>query len=78
MVFTNFRYVGSNYFDIGSGLPPFSITPSGTTSVQSRTMLVAESVRIDAFDLGADTESGALALAEVARLHNLSGYTPHT
>jgi hypothetical protein len=78
MAFKNFRYAGSTYFDIGSGLLPFSITPSDATSVQARAMLAADRVRADAFDLGADPENGAVAPGEVARLHNLSGYTPQT
>jgi hypothetical protein len=35
MAFKDFRYAGSSYFDIGSGLLPFSITPSDATSVQA-------------------------------------------
>jgi hypothetical protein len=34
MAFKNFGYAGPSYFDIGSGLLPFSITPSEATSVQ--------------------------------------------
>jgi hypothetical protein len=78
MAFKNFRYAGSSYFDIGSGLLPFSITPSDATSVQARAMLAADRVQADAFDLGGDPESGAVAPGEVARLRNLSGYTPQT
>jgi hypothetical protein len=80
MAFKNFRYAGSTYFDIGSGLLPFSITPSDATSVQARAMLAADRVRADAFDLGADPENGAVAPGGggVARLRNLSGYTPQT
>jgi hypothetical protein len=62
------QYAGSSYFDIGSGLLPFSITHSGATSVQARVMLAANHVRADAFDLGADPESGAVAPGEVTRL----------
>jgi hypothetical protein len=78
MAFKNFRYAGSTYFDIGSGLLPFSITPSDATSVQARAMLAADRVRADAFELGADPENGAVAPGEVARLRNLSGYAPQT
>jgi hypothetical protein len=78
MAFKSFRYAGSTYFDIGSGLLPFSITHSDSTSVQARDMLAADRVRADAFDLGADPENGAVAPGEVARLRNLSGYTPNT
>jgi hypothetical protein len=35
MAFKNFRYAGSNYFGIGCGLLPFSITPSDAISVQA-------------------------------------------
>jgi hypothetical protein len=41
-------------------------------------MLAADRMRADAFDLGADPENGAVAPGEVARIHNLSGYTPQT
>jgi hypothetical protein len=39
-------------------------------------MLAAERVLADAFDLGGDPESGTIALGEVSRLRNLSGYVP--
>jgi hypothetical protein len=42
MAFKKFRYAGSSYFDIGSGLLPFSITPSDATSTQARAMLAAD------------------------------------
>jgi hypothetical protein len=57
---------------------PFSITLSDATSVQARAMLAADRVRADAFDLGDDPENGAVSPGEVARLRNLSGYTPQT
>jgi hypothetical protein len=44
MDFKNFWYAGSSYFDIGSGLLPFSITPTDATSVQARAMLAADRV----------------------------------
>jgi hypothetical protein len=75
MAFKNFCYAGSTYFDIGSGLLPFSIAPSDATSVQARAMLAADRVRADAFDLGADPENGAVALgggstySQLKRLH---------
>jgi hypothetical protein len=78
MAFKNFRYAGSSYFDIGSGLLPFSITLTDATSVQARAMLTADQLRADAFDLRADPESGAVAPGEVSRLRNLSGYIPQT
>jgi hypothetical protein len=78
MTFKNFRYAGSGYFDIGSGLLPFSITPSESTYVQARAMLAADHVRVDAFDLGADPMVGAVAPGEVTRLQNISGYIPQT
>jgi hypothetical protein len=40
MALKNFRLEGSTYFDIGSGLFPFSITPADATSSQARSMLV--------------------------------------
>jgi hypothetical protein len=42
MAFKNFRFAGSSYFDIGSGLLPFSITPTDATSVQAPAMLAAD------------------------------------
>jgi hypothetical protein len=78
MTFKNFRYAGSSYFGIGSGLLPFSITPSEATAVQASVMLTVDRFRADAFDLGADPESGALAPGKVVRLRNLSGYIPQT
>jgi hypothetical protein len=78
MAFKKNRYAGSSYFDIGSGLLPFSITPSDATSTQTRAMLAVDRVRADAFDLGGDPESGEVAPGEVARLCNLSGYIPQT
>jgi hypothetical protein len=78
MAFKFFRYVGSSYFYIGSGLLLFSITPSDATATRSHAMLAVDRVRADAFDLGGDPESGAVAPGEVARLRNLSGYIPQT
>jgi hypothetical protein len=76
MALKNFRLAGSTYFDIGSGLLPFSITPADATSAQARAMLVAGRVRADTFDIGADPESGSVGPGEVSRLRNLSGYLP--
>jgi hypothetical protein len=78
MAFKNFRHAGSSYFDIGSGLLPFSITPTDAMSAQARAMLTADRLRAGVFDLGADPESGAVAPGEVSRLRNLNGYTPQT
>jgi hypothetical protein len=72
----NFRLAGSTYFDIGSDLLPFSITPADATSAPARAMLAADRVRADAFDIGADPESGSIGPGEVSRLRNLSGYLP--
>jgi hypothetical protein len=74
--FKKFRFAGASYTDIGAGLLPFSITPADAISPQARAMLAADRVRADAFDLGGDPESGAIAPGEVSRLRNLSGYIP--
>jgi hypothetical protein len=76
MAFKNFRFAGASYTDIGAGLLPFSITAADAFSPQARSMLAADRVRADAFDLGGDPESGAIAPGEVSRLRNLSGYVP--
>jgi hypothetical protein len=76
MALKNFRLAESTYFDIGSGLLSFSITPADATSTQARAMLVADRIRSDAFDIGADPESGSIGPSEVSRLRNLSGYIP--
>jgi hypothetical protein len=76
MAFKNFRFAGASYTDIGAGLLPFSITPADAISPQARSMLAADRVRADAFDLGGDPESGAISPGEVSRLRNLSGYVP--
>jgi hypothetical protein len=68
MALHNFRLAGSTYFDIGSGLLPFSITPADATSAPARAMLVTDRVRADAF--------GSIGPGEVSRLRNLSGYLP--
>jgi hypothetical protein len=78
MSFKKFRYAGSSYFDMVSGMLPFSITPTDATSVQARAMLATDRVRADSFDLGTDAASGSVAPGEVSRLHNLSGYNPQT
>jgi hypothetical protein len=78
MSFNNFRFVGAAYHDIGTGLLPFSITPSDATSPHARAMLAADRTRADAFDLGGDPESGAIAPGDVSRLRNLSGYIPQS
>jgi hypothetical protein len=76
MAFTNFRFAGASYTDIGAGLLPFSITPADEISPHTRAMLAVDRVRADAFDLGGDPESGAIASGEVSRLRNLSGDIP--
>jgi hypothetical protein len=78
IAFKNFRFVGAAYHDIGTGLLPFSITPSDVTSPHARAMLEADRARVDAFDLGGDPESVDIALGDVSRLRNLSGYTPQS
>jgi hypothetical protein len=76
MAFKKFRFAGASYTDIGDGLLPFSITPADAISPQARSMLAADHVRADAFDLGGDPESGAITPGEVSTLRNLSGYVP--
>jgi hypothetical protein len=76
MAMKNFRLAGSTYFDIGSGLLLFSITPADATSAQARAMLVADRVRADAFNIGSDPDIGSIGPGEVPRLRNLSGYLP--
>jgi hypothetical protein len=71
-----FWLAGSTYFDIGSGLLPFSMAPADATSAQARAMLVADRVRADAFNIGADPESGSIGPGDVSCLRNLSGYLP--
>jgi hypothetical protein len=41
----NMKFVGGNFFDIGSCLLPFSITPSDATSTTGHTMLASAQVR---------------------------------
>jgi hypothetical protein len=76
MALNNFRLAGSTYFDIGSGLLPFSITLADATSAPARAMLVADRVRADAFAIGADPESGPIGPGEVSWMRNLSVYLP--
>jgi hypothetical protein len=78
MSFKNFRFVGAAYHGIGTGLLPFSITTSDATSPHARAMLAADRTRADAFDLGGDPESGAIAPGDVSRLRNLSCYNPQS
>jgi hypothetical protein len=66
IAFKNFRFAGSSYFDIGSGLLTFSITPADATSPAARAMLAADRGRVDAFDLGDDPESGVIAPSDVS------------
>jgi hypothetical protein len=68
MTFKNLQLAGSSSFDIGSGLLLFGITPADVTSPAARTMLVADRIRADAFDIGADPESGYVGPSEVATL----------
>jgi hypothetical protein len=65
MAFKNFRFIGASYFDIGSGLLPFSITPVNGASQQARSMLSMDRVRTDTFELGADPKSGAILPGDV-------------
>jgi hypothetical protein len=74
MAFKNCRFFGASYFNIGSGLLPFSITPTYGTYQQDRAMLSTDRVRAGAFDLDADPESGTISPGDVAWLRNLTGY----
>jgi hypothetical protein len=78
MSFKNFLFVGAAYHDIGTGLLPFSITPSDATSPHAPATLAADRTQADAFDLGGDPESGAITPGDVSRLRNLSGYIPQS
>jgi hypothetical protein len=78
MSFKNFGFVGAAYHNIGTGMLPFSITHSDATSPHARAMLAADRTRVDAFDLGGDSESGAIAPGDVSRLRNSSGYIPQS
>jgi hypothetical protein len=78
MAFKNFRFPVSSYFDIGYGLLPFSIRPTDSTSPVARVMLVANIGRVDAFDLGAEPESGVIAPIDVGQLWNTSGCVPQS
>jgi hypothetical protein len=77
MAFKNLQFAGGQYFDIGTGLLPFSITPTDAQSSAARVMLAADQGRVDAFDLGADPETSAIAPGDVPRLRNSQGYLPH-
>jgi hypothetical protein len=77
MAFKNLLFAGGQYFDIGTGLLPFSITPADAQSSAARVMLAADQGRADAFNLGADPETSAIAPGDVPRLRNLQGYLPH-
>jgi hypothetical protein len=78
MTFKNFRFAGSSYLDIGSGLPPFSITPADATSPATHAMLAANIGRADIFNLGANPDSGAIVPSDVGRLRNTGGYVPQS
>jgi hypothetical protein len=76
MAFKNLQFSGWKYFDIGTGLLPFSITPDDAQSSAARIMLAADQGRADAFDLGADPETSAIAPGDVPHLRNMQGYLP--
>jgi hypothetical protein len=71
------QFVGGNFFDIGPGVLPFSITPYGTTSSAGHTMLKSDQVWIDDFDLNGDPETSAITPGDVPMLRNTQGYIPH-
>jgi hypothetical protein len=52
MAFQKIRFSGTAYFEVGTGLLTFSITPGSATSTVARAMLDADRGRADAFDLG--------------------------
>jgi hypothetical protein len=55
----------------------FSIAPADAQSSVARVMIAADQGRADAFDLGADPETSAIAPGDVPCLRNLQGYLPH-
>jgi hypothetical protein len=77
MAFKNLQFAGGQYFDIGTGCPPLSITPSDAQSALTRAMLAADQGRANAFDLGADPEASAIYPSDVPCLYNLAGCLPH-
>jgi hypothetical protein len=77
MAFKNLQFAGGQYFDIATGLLPFRIAPADAQSSAARVMLAADQGRADAFDIGADPETSAIAPGDVPRLHNLQGYLHH-
>jgi hypothetical protein len=78
MAFQNFRFDGAAYFEVGTGLLPFSITRGDATSKISWSMLEADRIRANAFDLDGDPENGTIATGNARALRNLSGYLPQT
>jgi hypothetical protein len=77
MSFKNLHFAGGQYFDIGTGMLPFSIIPADAQSTSARAMLAADQGWADAFDLGDDPKAIAITPSDVPRLRNLAGYLPH-
>jgi hypothetical protein len=78
MAFQSFGFAGAAYFEVDTGLLPFSITTGDATSTIAGAMLEADRDRADTFDLGGDSENGAIAPGGVCILQNLSGILPQT
>jgi hypothetical protein len=78
MDFKNFRFSGFSHFDIGSGLPPLSITPADGTSPDAGATIAADRVRADDFDIGAYPESRAISPSDVGQLQDISGCVPQS
>jgi hypothetical protein len=76
MTTKSFDFCGPSYSEIGTGILPFSITPSDATSDRGRAAIMEDRVRAETYDLSGEAVNGAITTANAARMRSLKGYVP--
>jgi hypothetical protein len=69
-----FDFTGASYSELGTGVPPFSITPADATSDKGRAAIRADRGRAEMFDLSGDSVNGAMTTDDATRMRNYEGY----
>jgi hypothetical protein len=69
-----FDFLGDGRTEIGTGLLPFSFTPTEATSASDHRMLSENRARAETFDMRGEGANGALTTRDANRLQNNKGY----
>ena len=70
-------YSGDAKEEVGLGLLPMSITPTGATSAQAKKRQAADRAQSEQWDMSGDAVSGSITTTDAARLRNTKGYVAY-